>query len=596
MRKVIEGVNDLATLNPELSKEWDYEKNKPLTPNMVSIGSSKKVWWRCSLGHSWNAVIHSRASGKKGCSVCAGQKVEAGFNDLATKFPKIIEQWDYEKNGSLKPNQILSKTKRVVWWRCNKGHSYEMSVDKKTSRSFGCPICSNYRIVKGINDLATKDPKLALEWHPYKNGELSPFDIGINSTKKIWWICQKGHEWQARPHDRANDRTGCPICSARRSTSFPEQAIFYYIKKLFPDCINRYKDIFDNGMELDVYIPRIMMGIEFDGRVYHRSKEQHERELIKYHLCQKHDINLVRIKEHSKNEWKDTADSVYFVPHDQNYKTLGRLIQHILDYLDTEAQLKRIFEPKTGIEALLPQHSSVDVNIERDRLEILSYLTDINNSLSNIRPDLAEQWDYEKNKPLTPEMFSPGSNEKVWWICTKCGNSYKTTINKKNRFDTRLCPTCARIRSGKSFTQFKVKQVGSLRETNPELLSEFHPTKNRDITPDNITAGRFKKVWWLCSKCGFEWQQSPNNRKKGIGCPHCSGRVPMTGVDDLLTVNPSLCKEWNYSKNILQPSQVLPGSGKKVWWICAKCGHEWQATINSRKKHGCPKCNHKRKK
>ena len=70
----------------------------------------------------------------------------------------------------------------------------------------------------------------------------------------------------------------------------------------------------------------------------------------------------------------------------------------------------------------------------------------------------------------------------------------------------------------------------------------------------------------------------------------------MTGVDDLLTVNPELCKEWDYSKNTLDPSKLLPGSGKKAWWKCQKCGHEWQTTIASRKKHGCPKCNHRKAK
>lgn len=102
---------------------------------------------------------------------------------------------------------------------------------------------------------------------------------------------------------------------------------------------------------------------------------------------------------------------------------------------------------------------------------------------------------------------------------------------------------------GRSFTQGVVKKVGSLAETMPELAKEWHPIKNGDLTPNDITAGKFKPVWWLCPKCGYEWQASPNNRKRGIGCPCCSGRVPKTGVNDLETLYPELLKEWNYERN-----------------------------------------------
>ena len=57
------------------------------------------------------------------------------------------------------------------------------------------------------------------------------------------------------------------------------------------------------------------------------------------------------------------------------------------------------------------------------------------------------------------------------------------------------------------------------------------------------------------------------------------------------TVNPTLAKEWNYERNAgLTPTDVMPNSGRKVWWKCCK-GHEWQARIANRN-HGnrCPIC------
>lgn len=151
---------------------------------------------------------------------------------------------------------------------------------------------------------------------------------------------------------------------------------------------------------------------------------------------------------------------------------------------------------------------------------------------------------------------------------------------------------------GKSFTQGVVKKVGSFAETMPELSKEWHPTKNGDLTPNDITAGKFKPVWWLCPKCGYEWQASPNNRKRGIGCPCCSGRVPKTGINDLATLYPELLNEWDYERNTeLDPRKVLPKSGKHAWWVCSVCGNHWESEIRSRVKgHGCPQCGKRRKK
>ena len=110
--------------------------------------------------------------------------------------------------------------------------------------------------------------------------------------------------------------------------------------------------------------------------------------------------------------------------------------------------------------------------------------------------------------------------------------------------------------------------------------------------PSDITEKRFKNVWWLCSKCGYEWEASPNNRSKGVGCPCCSGRVPKTGENDFQTLYPELSMEWHHEKNSPKmPNEFLPKSGKKVWWKCSTCGFEWETEIRNRTNgHGCPKC------
>jgi hypothetical protein len=126
----------------------------------------------------------------------------------------------------------------------------------------------------------------------------------------------------------------------------------------------------------------------------------------------------------------------------------------------------------------------------------------------------------------------------------------------------------------------------------PTLAKEWHPTKNGSLTPKDIKVCSHKKVWWRCKK-GHEWEANLRNRSNSNGCPYCAGQA-VCEDNCLHTVNPSLAKEWHPTKNgSLTPKNVMPGSGKKAWWICKK-GHEWEATINHRSNgNGCPHCSKK---
>ena len=261
------------------------------------------------------------------------------------------------------------------------------------------------------------------------------------------------------------------------------------------------------------------------------------------------------------------------------------VIQAILDSIDRNSNMRTRKNPYY-------LHSAITVDLERDRADILNYLNEIKNSLEELRPDVVRCWDFTKNKNLVPSMFTVSSNQVVWWKCPDCGHEWQCSINSMTRPGRYGCAECSKSRRGTTYTKQVAKRVGSLAETMPDLAKEWHPTKNGVLSPDDISAGHFKTVWWLCPQCGYEWEASPNNRKRGVGCPCCSGRVPKSGVNDLATLCPGLMEEWNFQKNVgLNPRQLLPGSGKRAWWKCPRCGHEWEAVIASRTKgHGCPKC------
>ena len=209
-RYAIKGENDLLTVYPHLAKEWNYEKNDGLTPADVLPNSDKKVWWQCANGHEWQTQVKVRTRGN-GCPYCSGRLAVEGVNDLKTLNPTLAQEWNYEKNGSLRPENMRPNSGKKIWWKCAKGHEWQQTVDKR-SNGVGCPYCSNHKLLKGYNDLATTNPTLVAEWNYEKNGNLTPEDLIAGSEQKVWWKCTQGHEWQTPVKNRAKG-SGCPYCA-----------------------------------------------------------------------------------------------------------------------------------------------------------------------------------------------------------------------------------------------------------------------------------------------------------------------------------------------------------------------------------------------
>ena len=202
-----------------LLKEWDESRNFPLTPDTVSYGSKKKVWWTCENGHSWQTTVHVRSEGS-GCPYCAGRKVLPGFNDLETLQPEIAAQWDKRKNGCLKPSDAAVSSNRPAWRRCELGHSYRATVSSRTQRKTGCPYCAGRKVLKGFNDLETLYPDVAAQWDPSLNGALTPEMVTPGSNKKVWWQCSMGHVWKSVIYPRTGaQQCGCPVCAGKVSTT-----------------------------------------------------------------------------------------------------------------------------------------------------------------------------------------------------------------------------------------------------------------------------------------------------------------------------------------------------------------------------------------
>lgn len=193
--------NSLAFLNPKLTKEWNFDKNGPQNPNNVTLHSGKSFWWTCSdCGCVWRAKINDRSNGYYTCPSC---------KSLATRNPELAKEWHCVKNRGLTPLKVTLHSRKSVWWKCKNNHVYNALINRR-SKGGGCPYC-NGKKVSMDNCLATKNLKLAREWHPKKNKKTTPFDITVSSSKKVWWLGKCGHEWNATVASR-NNGSGCPFC------------------------------------------------------------------------------------------------------------------------------------------------------------------------------------------------------------------------------------------------------------------------------------------------------------------------------------------------------------------------------------------------
>ena len=560
---VIKGYNDLQTVNPTLAQEWNFMKNDKLTPADVMPSSNKKVWWICSNGHEWQANINDRNNRNRGCPYCSHQKVITGVNDLATTYPSLAKQWHPFKNTN-KPTQVFPQSNKSVWWICEKGHEFQSSPAHRTVRKSVCPICSGKKILAGFNDLATTHAFLIREWDFEKNNELLPIEVSKGSEKQVWWKCIKGHSWSAAVYSRASG-IGCPSCAKEFQASFPEKAIYFYIKRIFPDATANYRSNQINSLELDIFIPSLQIGIEYDGERWH---QKIENDLFKNKLCSEMGIVLIRIREPACPFLSDERSIC--ILRESKKTGLDITIRHLL----------------IKIREIVDIDCSIDINLERDRTAIFNLLNPVekDNNILLINPTLASEWDYQKNGCLLPQMVTAGSDKKVWWTCNM-GHSYQASVASRAR--GRGCPICSGKKILKGFNDFKSKC--------PELAKDWDYTKN-DITPDMVAWGSDKKFWWICAE-GHSYQCSINNRRSGQACPICSNKKVLPGFNDINTTHPHLACEWDYEQNQIHPTDVTAGSHKKAWWICSVCGYKWITPIYHRTSgHGCPECAKERRK
>jgi G:T-mismatch repair DNA endonuclease (very short patch repair protein) len=202
-------------LAEHLVKEWHPTKNGDMRAHDLSSGSNRKVWWLGSeCAHEWEAKVCDRSQGR-GCSYCSGKYILPGFNDLLTLKPLVASQFHPTKNAPLTVDQINVGSNKKVWWiNADCGHEWLMKVATRNDH-IPCSVCDGFTFLAGFNDLATTHPEISKYLHPTKNMDVDASMFTSYSNKKVWWLGDCGHEWQAIIANAAIRGLVCLYCCGR---------------------------------------------------------------------------------------------------------------------------------------------------------------------------------------------------------------------------------------------------------------------------------------------------------------------------------------------------------------------------------------------
>jgi hypothetical protein len=304
-KAILMGFNDLASQYPEVCGEWDYDKNDFL-PSEITKKSAIKVWWKCSNNHSYIQTVANKIQHSQKCPYCSGRLPIIGKTDLATTYPELLNEWDYEKN-TINPTEISFGSTKKIWWICKYGHSYNSNLRTRTKLNCGCPICNNKSVLIGYNDAWTTNQNLCKELLNIDDG----YKYTQYSNKKLDWKCSKcDYIWNTSISNRSMG-TGCPKCNSSKGEKRILEVLNKYNIKNNPQQIFE-KCQYKRKLKFDFYLPLYNTCIEYQGEqhsieyhnVLHPKGTRHDKsdlefiqykDQIKRDFCTKEGIKLIEI-------------------------------------------------------------------------------------------------------------------------------------------------------------------------------------------------------------------------------------------------------------------------------------------------------------
>ncbi len=509
----------LSVRFPELIKDWDFEKNK-LHPDEYTITSRESVYWICPKeGHSWKTRIGRRVYENRTCSVCNklnANKPKTYSESFAGKYPEYLKYWDYEKN-EIGPDEIKPKSTKKVWMICEKKHSYEAPVNG-ISRGRGCSYCSGKKIGYG-NDFKSHYPKQSSEWD-YENNLKGPENYTKSSTYRANWICKndKRHRWSQTLNARSRG-VGCPYCTNQK-IGFGND-----LESKFPN-VAKYWDKNKNS--------------KLASEVFPASNKK------AWWLCENNHSHYVVIAHKVARRNAKTKGCAYCANQKTGFgndlKTLFPEIAAEWDY-QTNKKGPEFYTPQSAARVfwICPKNENHKFKTEirsrtpgsyhkgkiREKGSGCPYCAGqkvgFGNDLKTLFPEIAAEWDYQKNSDL-PDEVRPQSHKKKWWICP-VGHSYESSIaHRTPAMSGKIykgnipvgCPYCKLTPRSKDelYLLFELKLFFKIEEGDNKI--KLNKIRDVDIKiPDLKIVIEYDGSYWHKDRLEIDKEKTKLLRQKG---------------------------------------------------------------------------------
>jgi hypothetical protein len=451
----------LAQKHPELAKQsdgWD--------PTSVTAGSGQRLPWICKFGHRWESSVNNRAKGR-GCPICAGKQVLAGFNDLKTTHPELAEEadgWD--------PTTVRPGSNKSFRWHCKFGHIWNSKVCDRV-KGHGCLVCAGKQVLAGFNDLATTHPHLAAEAHGW-----DPRTVSKGTQKKFEWDCPKGHVYVAGvAHRTGTNQTSCPICAGKQ------------IQVGFNDLATTHPEL---AVQAHGWDPQTT--VAFSGKKANW-------------ICAVGHVWSAVIASRSSGRGCPICAGKQVLPGFNDLATkYPEIAKEAFEWnpstISAGSHQKFKWVCTNGHQFSASPHSRTGHNktgcVICSGQQVLSGFNDLATTHPAIAAE-AHEWD--------PKTVNAGSNPKKRWKCS-LGHTWMAAPNSRTGPNQSGCPICAN----------KEVLIGynDLATINPELAEQAY-----EWDPRSITQSSRKKLKWKC-QLGHTWNSTAADRTRGNGCPTCS--------------------------------------------------------------------------
>ncbi len=419
-------------------------------------------------------------------------------------YPELLAEWHPTRNGAAGPGAVRASEKARRWWRCSHDgrHEWQAPTSVRTSRGSGCPYCAGKRATPE-NCLAARSPEIAAQWHPVKNGSLTPADVTRGSSKLAWWKCSKGpdHEWESKIYLR--QRLGCPFCAGRRPSITNSLATLHpdLAKELHP---TRNGDLTPADIASGTHKKFWWRCSEASDHEWEASVNNRVQNGTGCPFCASQKVSatnsLLALHPSVAEEWHPTLNG-QLRPTDIAPKSTAQKIWWQCSKVDAhvwEATAASRIQMKTGCPFCAGQRVSHT------------------NSIADLFPGVAAEWHLKKNGDKTPDKIVAGSRKLYWWRCAEADDhEWQATPSNRTKLASG-CPFCTGRKASKHY---------SLAALFPEVAAQWHPTRNIPLSPSQVTPSSMRKVWWKCAVgLDHEWEMAVQTRTNGAGCPRCSGR------------------------------------------------------------------------